>query len=123
MDKADWITALLCAYQKFGGNLEQIFSHYTSTEVIREITDLRPENISYKLWRSDNTYTQIFKMGIYGYILAEIGIIPPKYKKTINKVLMGSGIAAMTLPGSGPARNSSGNFGSSGNSETWRYSA
>ena len=53
-------------------------------------------------------YSGIFKGGIFAYLLAEIDIIPAKYKKLAKDVMLGSGIAAVVLPGSGPSEQDAG---------------
>jgi len=107
ISKADWVTFLVSAYKRYDGDLERIFNHYTSfgdTGVLAQVThSLRNmQSLKYKLWDSPHGYTGLFRAGVYAYLATEFGLLDKKWKKTIEKVLIGSGAAALTLEGSGP---------------------
>ena len=127
LNKADWLAFGASAYTRWDGDINSIIKHFTTSRVIEAVTDSFSglDRIRYRLLNSPHAYTQIFKMGIYAYIAAELGIVPSKYKKPIEKILWGSGIAALTLPASPPSEMESTlrSRGSSGNSETWKYQA
>jgi len=125
MTHADKIAFLYAGYSRFDGDLGQLMHHYTSKDVIDELRNTLKgglEGIKWKLFDTGHAYSEIFKISIGAYILAELGVVPPKYKKTIEKVLWGTGLAAITLQGSNPQRqyNRGGNR-STQNSETWKY--
>ena len=114
---ADWVAALISVYQRFDGNLDQVWQQYTSTRVMNEIqnTLTHPWLIKHKLLESDHLYTGLFKAGIGAYIASELGIIPSKYKNIAKKIMWGSGVAAITLPGSGESHSHGSSGGSGGN--------
>jgi hypothetical protein len=66
--------------------------------------------ITHKLFRAEHESASIFKIALIGRLIAETGIIPSEYKKLTEKVMLGAGLAALTLPGSGslPSGNRSG---------------
>lgn len=121
MDKADLVAFLASGYMRFDGDLGRLLHQYTSKDVINELMFSLGsiEQIKWKLLDTGHAYSNIFKMALYGRIATEFGILT-KYKKTLDKVLLGSGLAALTLPGSSPPSRSSG-FSSSGNSVSWGY--
>lgn len=101
---ADYVAAALCVYDRFKGDVGQIFRHFTSKDFLDElqasITSL--DQLKYKLLESPNLYTGVFKMSAIGYLLAEAGLINAKYKRLAQKLMWGSGLVALTTPGSGP---------------------
>lgn len=112
MQNADWVAFLVAAYSRQGG-IEPILSHYMAfppnygaiVEIQRTLEDL--SLLQWKLLKSHHMYSGIFKMSLIARLLAEIGIVPSQYKKTTEKLMWGSGIAAITLPGSGPSNSRS----------------
>lgn len=120
MNKAEYVAFLVSAYERFDGDLSTVSNHFLKGGAIREVTknigDL--DLLKHKLWDSEHGYTGIFKMGVYAYIAAELGLLDKKYKKTIEKVLWGSGLAAVVLPGHGGASSGS-SGGSSGGGQGW----
>jgi hypothetical protein len=107
-DKADWIAGILGAWERFNGDIGRIIDHYTrldpkgegvATEVLRTLSNWKL--LTYKLLQSPHVYTTEFKVGLGLYLASEFGLIPAKHKKTAEKILWGSGLAALTLPGSG----------------------
>ena len=130
MDKADWVAFLVSAWERYDGNIGGILGHYTSldpehgflNELRRNLTNIG--SLKWSLWESPHLYTTIFKISTMARLAVEVGLIPPKYKKTLEKVMLGSGIAAITLAGSGPEPSSgSHSYGGGGNSPSWRYQA
>ena len=118
---AEWLAFLAGAYERFG-NLGGVVNQLNVLkgpqagvilELQRCLAD--PNILKYKLLDSPHLYTTMFKGSIIAYLLAELGIIiPSKYKKLATKIAWGSGIAALTMPGSGPYQSSNSNRGSSG---------
>jgi hypothetical protein len=105
------------AFERFNGDINTIIGNYTNFgengvggELRRTLTDLG--TLKYKLLNSPHLYTGIFKGGIAIWLLAEMGIIPSKYGKLGKDLLMGSGIAAVTLPASGGGADGSSGGGS-----------
>lgn len=107
--KADWAAFILGAWERYGdeGGLKRLFDHYTNfgkygwlDQTLQTLGD--PELLKYKLWDSPHGYTGMFKAGVFAYIATELGILDKKWKKPIEKLLKGSGAAAITLGGSGP---------------------
>ena len=132
MDNAHWITFLLAGYERFQGDLGQLFDYYVKLKPYNAMQETMKtlgniELLKYKLLHSPHAYTGLFKLGLMGWFGIQFGIIPSKYKKTVEKILMGSGFAAVTLIGSGPTENPtpyrSSGFGGSGNSPSWGYKA
>lgn len=120
MKNADWVAFLASIYTRFDGDLGFIQDYFLKPEhmwaqLTGTLTDW--ETIKWKLLKADHLATGLFKGSLLAYLLVEIGIIPKNYKKTVEKVMMGSGIAAIITPGSGPQRGdrSSGPSGSWGN--------
>jgi hypothetical protein len=120
-DHADKIAFALAAYERLGG-IDGMANHFLAHpqnvlgEVTRTLTSL--DLLKYKLLDSPHAYSGIFKISAIARILAEIGIVPAQYKGLTEKIMWGSGLAAITLPGSGPAPTHnyfSGNSGNAGN--------
>lgn len=105
MDKADWIAFLAGAWERYNGDLSAMFKHYTTVnsergfllELRRNLTNM--DSLKWSLWDSPHLYTTIFKTTTIARLLVEVGLIPPKYKKVIEKAMLGSGLGAITLPG------------------------
>ena len=115
MDKADWVAFLASTWERYDGNISGILGHYISldpehgflNELRRNLTNIG--SLKWSLWESPHLYTTIFKISTMARLGVEVGLIPPKYKKTLEKAMLGSGIAAITLPGSGPEPSSGSN--------------
>lgn len=122
---ADWASFLVTALERYP--LDRLVDHYTNFgeggflwQAAETLKDR--QLLKYKLWDSPHLYTTAFKYSLIARLLAEIGIVPSKYKKLTEKIMKGAGAAALTLGGSGPPSSSGNkNYSSSGNSETWRY--
>lgn len=104
-DKADWVAALASIYSRFGGDLSQAFNWYSQNALndLLNVTLTNPAMIKYKLLDSSHAYTSLFKISLLGWFAGEFGVIPKRYQDLAIKVMKGSGIAALTLPGSGPS--------------------
>lgn len=65
-------------------------------------------NLKWKLWDAPHVPTMTFKLAAGIWAAGQIveGIIPKKYVDLAGKVAKGSLIAALVVPGSGPAGNS-----------------
>lgn len=110
---ADWAAFLFSGYQRMNSDVGLLMTHFTSGDAVKEatrsLTDLKL--LKWKLWDCDHAYTGIFKMSLIARLLIEAGIVPPKWKKTTEKLMWGSGIAAVVLPGSSPPSSSSNRSG------------
>lgn len=133
MNKADLIAFALSAYQRYP-DMGRLMEHYTNVDpsqygalgqALATFKDLKL--LKFKLWDSPHLYTTLFKGGVFAYLAAEVGLIDKKYKKVAQKLMMGSGAAAITLGGSmGPESNvehGSSGGSSSGKSPTRGYRA
>lgn len=127
MKKADYVAFLASAYERLP-DVGDIFNHYTSFgedrgalyELRKNLTNM--DSLRWSLWDSPHLYTTIFKTATIARVAIELGLIPPKYKKALEKAMLGSGLGAITLPGHAPASyNPSGNKSSGGNSVSWGY--
>jgi hypothetical protein len=120
-DHADKIAFIVAAWERLGG-IDGIANHYLANpqnvfgEVTRSITDLNL--LKYKLLDSPHAYSGIFKISAIARILAELGIVPAQYKALTEKIMWGSGLAAISLPGSGPAPTHNYFSGNSGGGNT-----
>lgn len=120
INKADLIAFIASAYERYP-DINRLFEHYTNFgeggflwQAGATLSDIHL--LRYKLWESSHLYTTLFKGGLIAYLATELGFIDKKWRKTLEKVLLGSGAAALTLGGSGPTSNS---YGSSGGSRGW----
>ena len=66
-------------------------------------TVLKLDKLKYKLWDAPHVSTMMIKAGVGLYALGELGLINAKYKKIGKDIAKGSAIAAIIMPGSGPA--------------------
>lgn len=131
--KADWIAALLSIHERFDGNWQTAFDHFTSKWALHEVqvSFSSIDHLKWKLWNSPHLSTSLFRLGLMARIGVELGFLPSKYKKLTEKVMTGAGVAAITMPasmqamnamkGSGPTPSGSkGSYGS-GHSPSWGY--
>lgn len=94
------------------GSVTSIISHYANFNseasgnygALGELqnTLMHTDLLKYKLLESPHLYSKIFKWSAIGYILGELGLLSPHYKELAKRIATGSGLAALTLPGSGP---------------------
>jgi len=104
-NNAHWISFLASGYMRFNGDIDALINQYLSGGVISELTrtlEYGPTFIKWKLFDTPHAYSGLFKASLYAWLAEEFGIVPSKYKGTIEKVMLGSGLAALTLPGSSP---------------------
>ena len=115
---ADWLAFLLSAYQRFDGDIGQVVKHYTSAKplnVLQHVLSNPGMTLKHRLWESEHGYTGLFKISLIAYLATEFGLLPNKYKGLAKKIMWGSGVAAVTLPGSyGGEKETSGGGHSSG---------
>lgn len=107
--KADWVAFLVAAYSRYP-DISRLIEHYTNVGEGGALwqagqTLQIPGLLKYKLWESPHLYTTAFKYSLFARLLAEIDILPAKYKKLTEKIMIGAGAAAFTLGGSGPNSN------------------
>ena len=114
---AEWLAFLAGIYNRYP-NISALMEHLNPlnplgmvAEVQRTLSDFGL--LKHKLVDSSHLYTTMFKGSIIAYLLAELGIIPSKYKKLATKVAWGSGGAALVMPASYQGSPNKG-FGSSG---------
>ena len=121
-DNAPLVAFIASAYSRFDGDIDKLLGQFTSGNFLKEaqasltwpnllLAKLDLKKVS---GYGGHLYGGLFKGGILAYVLAEIGIIPAKYKKLATDVMWGSGLAAVVLPGSPGAGYSSGNSSSGG---------
>ena len=107
---------ILANYEQHSG-LGGTFQYYTqkNLEFLKEAgrTFSSEGLLKHKLWDSPHLYTSLIKAGVFAYLGVEVGVLDKKWKKTIEKVLVGAGLAALTNYGSGA--------GSSGGSGQGNY--
>jgi len=125
---AELVTFLASAYKRFNGDIGAILHNYTSQDFLQNlgfsIQDFN--SIKYYLFESPHLYSTIFKTSFIVWIAGELGFLK-QYQTLAKKAMWGSGIAALTLPGSkGTPTNAPSLFGnrsntSSGNSPSWSY--
>ena len=102
---ADWTAAILSYYDRMGTDFGAWLDYAIRKDGLQFVVQdsfKSLDNIKHKLFHSDHLSSTMFKGALLARLLVEIGIVPPKYKKLTEKVMWGSGIAALTLPGSGP---------------------
>lgn len=108
--KADIVAFIIANYEQHGG-VGDVFNYYTQSnmEFLKEAgrTFTIPGLLKHKLWDSPHLYTTLIKTGIFAYLGIEIGVLDKKWKKTIEKMMWGAGLAALTNYGSGPSGGSS----------------
>lgn len=102
---ADWVAFLASVYARHG-DLQWALDYYTDfgahgalAQAQWSLSSMR--NLTFKLFKSEQMYTGVFKISAIARLLAEFDIVPAKYKKLTEKLMWGSGLAAITLPGSG----------------------
>jgi hypothetical protein len=100
-DNAEWLVLLASAYERLG-SIDGIVQQYTTSDVMTEVqrTLTRPALLKHKLLDAPHLYSGVFKISLLGRLLAEMDILPSKYKRLTEKLMLGSAIAAVTLPGS-----------------------
>ena len=101
LNKADWIAGIASVISRYGGtNIGHLMQ-----DLPKEIEWLMKDpliRIQYKLFTSPHLYTQLFKLGMMGWLAGQTGLVDAKWGKAGMKVMKGAGIAALVLPGSGP---------------------
>lgn len=110
-NKADIVAFIVSNYEQHGG-VGKAFNYYTQSdmEFLKEAgrTFTTPGLLKHKLWDSPHLYTTLIKTGIFAYLGIEIGVLDKKWKSTIEKMIKGAGLAALTNYGSGPSGSSGG---------------
>jgi hypothetical protein len=104
--------------QDFGTALQSLATHFTNLNIPKDsqigqggygalgeayISITHPDILMRKLFNSNHMYSGMVKVGIVGWVLGELGVLPAKYANLAKKVATGAGIAAIALPGSGEA--------------------
>lgn len=111
---AEWLALLAGLYERYpsvGGLMEHLNplnKMGAMAEIQRTLSDFGL--LKHKLLDSPHLYTSMFKGSIIAYLLAELGIIPSKYKKLASKIAWGSGAAAVTMPASYQGSSSKSNL-------------
>ena len=104
-NNAEWITLAVTMWHRFaeeniglGGMLEhQLGKGWALVELQRSFASFGA--LKWKLWESPHLFTSAFKAALMARLGVEFGVVPPKYKKLIEKIMLGAGITALTTMG------------------------
>lgn len=95
-----WLSFLASGVHRLG-SIGHVMGYYAQGEYMAQIQAILEQphgGLEWRLWKSPHLYTKLFQAGLIARLAIEGGILPAKYKKLTENVMLGSGIAAMTLP-------------------------